>query len=43
LFGFPGARGNYLNGFGATLLGQSAYCLKGVNSDKSHDIVSGCE
>jgi len=24
------------------LLGHSAYCLKGVNPDKSNGIVSGC-
>jgi hypothetical protein len=41
--GFPGANGNYLNGFSSSLLGHSAYCLKGVNQDKSHGIVSGCE
>jgi hypothetical protein len=41
-FGFPGANGNYQNGFSAWLLGHSAYCLKGVNTDKSHGIVSGC-
>ena len=39
----PGANGNYLNGFSASLLGHSAYCLKGVNADKQHGIVSGCE
>jgi hypothetical protein len=42
-FGFPGANGNYTNGFTESLLGHSAYCLKGVNQDKSHGIVSGCE
>jgi hypothetical protein len=42
-FGFPGANGNYTNGFTESLLGHSAYCLKGVNSDKSHGVVSGCE
>jgi hypothetical protein len=42
-FGFPGANGNYLNGFSESLLGHSAYCLKGVNTDRSHGIVSGCE
>jgi hypothetical protein len=42
-FGFPGHNGNYLNGFSASLLGHSAYCLKGVNQDKSDGIVSGCE
>jgi hypothetical protein len=42
-FGFPGANGNYLNGFSSSLLGHSAYCLKGVNQDKSHGIVSHCE
>ena len=43
LFGFPGANGNYQNGFSESLLGHSAYCLKGVNTDKSHGVVSGCE
>jgi hypothetical protein len=43
LFGFPGANGNYTNGFTESLLGHSAYCLTGVNTDKSHGIVSGCE
>lgn len=42
LFGFPGANGNYQNGFSEWLLGHSAYCLKGVNADKSHGVVSGC-
>jgi hypothetical protein len=42
-FGFPGANGNYTNGFTESLLGHSAYCLKGVNQDKSHGVVSGCE
>lgn len=40
--GTPGAGGNYQNGFSEWLLGHSAYCLKGVNADKSHGIVSGC-
>ena len=40
--GAPGANGNYQNGFSEWLLGHSAYCLKGVNADKSHGIVSGC-
>jgi hypothetical protein len=43
LLGTPGANGNYLNGFSSSLLGHSAYCLKGVNQDKSHGVVSGCE
>ena len=43
LLGFPGASGNYQNGFSSSLLGHSAYCLKGVNTDRSHGIVSGCE
>jgi hypothetical protein len=43
LFNAPGANGNYQNGFSSSLLGHSAYCLKGVNSQKSHGIVSGCE
>lgn len=42
LLGTPGAGGNYQNGFSEWLLGHSAYCLKGVNADKSHGIVSGC-
>ena len=41
--GAPGANGNYLNGFSSSLLGHSAYGLKGVNQDKSHGVVSGCE
>jgi len=42
-FGFPGANGNYQNGFSEWLLGHSAYCLKGINrTTKSHGIVSGC-
>jgi hypothetical protein len=41
--GLPGANGNYLNGLSESLLGHSAYCLKGVNTDKDHGIVSGCE
>jgi len=40
--GAPGAGGNYQNGFSEWLLGHSAYCLKGVNQDKSHGIVSHC-
>jgi hypothetical protein len=43
LLGAPGQNGNYTNGFTSSLLGHSAYCLKGVNQDKSHGIVSGCE
>jgi hypothetical protein len=42
-FGFPGTNGNYQNGYSSSLLGHSAYCLKGVNQTKSHGIVSGCE
>jgi hypothetical protein len=41
--GFPGANGNYQNGYSSSLLGHSAYCLKGVNQTKSHGIISGCE
>jgi hypothetical protein len=41
--GIPSAAGNYQNGYSISLLGHSAYCLKGVNADKSHGIVSGCE
>jgi hypothetical protein len=40
--GAPGANGNYQNGFSEWLLGHSAYCLKGVNAEKSHGIVSHC-
>lgn len=43
MLGAPGAHGNYQNGFSESLLGHSAYCLKGVNLTKSHGIVSGCE
>jgi hypothetical protein len=43
LLALPDANGNYQNGFSSSLLGRSAYCLKGVNQDKSHGIVSGCE
>lgn len=43
LLSAPGVHGNYQNGFSSSLLGHSAYCLKGVNADKSHGIVSGCE
>jgi len=43
LLGLPASHGNYLNGFSSSLLGHSAYCLKGVNTDKSHGIVSGCD
>lgn len=42
LVGLPGTNGNYQNGFSESLLGNSAYCLKGVNTDKPHGIVSGC-
>lgn len=41
--GTPGANGNFTNGFSVSLLGHSAYCLKGVNQAKDHGIVSGCE
>ena len=40
--GLPGANGNYTNGAGESLLVNSAYCTKGVNTDRSHGIVSGC-
>ena len=43
LLSTPGAHGNFTNLFTVSLLGHSAYCLKGVNTDKSHGIVSGCE
>lgn len=44
-FGFPGANGNYQNGYSSSLLGHSAYCdpSKLVNQTKSHGIISGCE
>jgi hypothetical protein len=41
--GTPDANGNYTNGYTLSLLGHSAYCLKGVNLAKSHGVVSGCE
>lgn len=41
--GVPSAAGNYQNGYSISLLGHSAYCLRGVNATKSHGIVSGCE
>src|SRR5687768_12308397 len=40
--GLPGANGNFTNGEGSSLLVNSAYCEKGVNTDRSHGIVSGC-
>jgi hypothetical protein len=44
LLGTPGQNGNYQDGFSSSLLGHSAYCLKGVNrTTKSHGVVSGCE
>jgi hypothetical protein len=39
----PDTNGNYTNGFTVSLLGHSAYCLRGVNASKNHGIVSGCE
>jgi hypothetical protein len=41
--GLPGQHGNYQNGFSESLLGHSAYCTKGVNTERTHGIVSGCE
>jgi hypothetical protein len=38
----PGANGNFSNGVGDSLLVNAAYCTKGVNTDRSHGIVSGC-
>ena len=43
LLSAPGAHGNYTNMFTLSLLGHSAYCLKGVNTDRSQGVVSGCE
>ena len=40
--GSPGANGNYTNGDSESLLGKSAYCTKGVNTDRSNGVVSGC-
>ncbi len=41
--GLPDQHGNYTNGYSSSLLGHSAYCTKGVNQNKSHGIVSGCQ
>ncbi len=41
--GIPSAAGNYQNGYSISLLGRSAYCLRQVNTDRTHGIVSGCE
>lgn len=44
-FGFPGANGNYTNGFSSSLLGRSVHCLpSGDPSSRqtSHGIQSGC-
>ena len=38
----PGANGNYTDGDSESLLGKSAYCTKGVNTDRSNGVVSGC-
>jgi hypothetical protein len=44
-FGFPGANGNYTNGKTSSLLGVSANCPPGNNSNRqtTHGIQSGCE
>lgn len=45
-FGFPGANGNYTNGFSNSLLGHSVHCLpSGDPSSRqtTHGIQSGCE
>jgi hypothetical protein len=42
-FGFPGAPGNYTNGFTSSLLGHSAICLGGVPSRQTTSgIQTGC-
>jgi hypothetical protein len=41
--GLPGHNGNYQNGYSESLLGHSAYCTKGVNTDRQHGVISGCE
>jgi hypothetical protein len=40
--GLPGQHGNYQSGFSESLLGRSAYCTKGVNTDREHGLESGC-
>jgi hypothetical protein len=43
-FGFPGANGNYLNGYSSSLLGHSALCSSNDPSSRqgSHGIQTGC-
>jgi hypothetical protein len=44
-FGFPGANGNYTNGFSASLLGRSVHCLpSGDPSSRqtTHGVQTGC-
>jgi len=45
LFGFPGANGNYTNGATSSLLGMSANCPPGANTNRqtTQGIQSGCE
>jgi hypothetical protein len=38
----PGANGNYQDGDTHSLLGKSATCTKGVNTDREHGIITGC-
>jgi hypothetical protein len=43
--GFPGANGNYTNGYTSSLLGHSANCPPGANPSRQtdHGIQTGCE
>jgi hypothetical protein len=40
--GLPGDSGNYQDGDTESLLGKSAYCTEGVNTDRSEGVISGC-
>lgn len=45
-FGFPGANGNYTNGYSSSLLGHSVHCAPSgdpSSRQQSHGIQSGCE
>lgn len=44
LFGFPGANGNYTNGQTSSLLGRSANCPPGANTNRqtTNGVQSGC-
>lgn len=45
-FGFPGANGNYTNGYSSSLLGHSVHCSTSgdpSSRQQSHGIQSGCE